>query len=72
MSLAEQIPGLCGLWALDGGVPGRSYGAEAVLARGTGCNANELGWLMDGPDPDRWPVVVWRRHDEPAWAGMYG
>ncbi|MFE6225547.1 hypothetical protein [Streptomyces sp. NPDC057854] len=46
-------------------------GADAVLPWGTGMNANELGWLMNDPDPDRWPVIAWRRHHdwgEAPWA----
>lgn len=40
-----------------------SAGPEAsVLPWGTGCNANEMGWLMTDADPDQWPVVAWRRH----------
>jgi hypothetical protein len=50
------------LWEQDGGVPGVSAGAEAVLPWGSGCNdANEMAWLMTDSDPDKWPVVVWRR-----------
>jgi hypothetical protein len=56
------------LWAMEGGVPGIQLGADRVLPWASGCNANELGWLMTGPDPDQWPVVVWRRHDRPHWA----
>lgn len=67
-SIAEGTAQLRGLWDLDGGVPGVEAGAERVLPWGSGCNANELGWLMSGPDPDRWPVVVWRRHEAPHWA----
>lgn len=58
-------------WDHDGGVPGVSASAEAVLPWGTGMNANELAWLMNDPDPDKWPVVAWRRqhaHDEASWA----
>ncbi|WP_433727807.1 hypothetical protein ACQP0C_37180 [Nocardia sp. CA-129566] len=49
------------LWELDGGVPGVSAGPDAVLSWGTGCNANEMAWLMTDADPDKWPVVAWRR-----------
>ncbi|GGR53966.1 hypothetical protein [Streptomyces roseolus] len=62
---------LRGLWAEDAGVPGVASGADAVLPWGTGMNANEMGWLMNGPDPDEWPVVAWRRHHawgESPWA----
>jgi hypothetical protein len=62
---------LCTLWEEDGGVPGVSAGANAVLPWGSGCNANEMGWLMTGADPGGWPVVVWRRHfssDSAPWA----
>jgi hypothetical protein len=59
------------LWTEDGGVPGVVAGAEDVLPWAGGCNANLLGWLTTDPDPDSWPVVVWRRHmssDETHWA----
>lgn len=67
-AISGHIEGLRELWAMDGGVPGAQLGAERVLPWGSGCNANELGWLMTSPDPDRWPVVVWRRHGSPHWA----
>ncbi|MGI5520062.1 hypothetical protein ACQEUX_03825 [Micromonospora sp. CA-259024] len=57
----SMSPQLRMLWKQDGGVPGVSAGANAVLPWGSGCNANEMAWLMTDPDPDRWPVVVWRR-----------
>jgi len=67
-SISEHTRQLRDLWANDGGVPGVPPGADAVLPWGTGCNGNELGWLMTGPAPDLWPVVVWRRHESPRWA----
>lgn len=67
-SITEHTGQLRVLWDAEGGVPGVTSGADRVLAWGTGCNANELGWLMTDPDPDRWPVVVCRRHESPAWA----
>jgi hypothetical protein len=67
-SISEHSETLRGIWDDEGGVPGVSLGADAVLAWGTGCNANEMGWLMAGADPDHWPVVVWRRHGQPRWA----
>lgn len=54
--------GFRALWEEGGGVPGVTESAEAVLPWGTGCNANEMGWLTADADPDKWPVVVWRRH----------
>ncbi|MEW1685743.1 hypothetical protein [Streptomyces sp. NPDC093594] len=36
--------------------------ADAVLPWGSGMNATEIPWLMNDPDPDKWPVVAWRRH----------
>jgi hypothetical protein len=36
---------------MEGGVPGIELGADRVLPWPSGCNANELGWLMTGPDP---------------------
>ncbi|GAA4761343.1 hypothetical protein GCM10023329_03300 [Streptomyces sanyensis] len=49
------------LWDREGGVPGITAASSAVLPWGSGCNANELGWLMLDPDPNKWPVVAWRR-----------
>ncbi|MCX5206567.1 SMI1/KNR4 family protein [Streptomyces sp. NBC_00237] len=69
--MAAQAVELRHLWESDGGVPGVDLGADAVLPWGSGMNANEMGWLMNDPDPDKWPVVAWRRHhssDESAWA----
>ncbi len=69
--MADFRQGFADLWDREGGVPGVTLGPDRVLPWGTGCNANELGWLMRGPDPDRWPVVVWRRHvsyGEDHWA----
>ena len=63
-SIATETAEFRTLWNEDGGVPGD------VLPWGGGCNANLLGWLTTGPDPDAWPVVVWRRHmssDETHW-----
>lgn len=68
-----------GLWEREGGVPGITADCSAVLPWGSGCNANELGWLMLDPDPDKWPVVAWRRqirYGDSRWAlfdcGMVG
>ncbi|RSN55499.1 hypothetical protein DMH01_32665 [Amycolatopsis sp. WAC 04182] len=61
-SISEHTRQLRDLWEIDGG------GSGVPLPWGTGCNGNELGWLMTDPDPDRWPVVVWRRHESPRWA----
>lgn len=63
--------GLRELWETDKGVPGVTLGAAAVLPWGSGMNANEMAWLMNDPDPDRWPVVAWRRQhawNESSWA----
>ncbi|MEV0482293.1 hypothetical protein AB0I69_17000 [Streptomyces sp. NPDC050508] len=34
-------------------------------------DADHLGWLTAGPDPDAWPLIVWSRHadQEPAPEG---
>lgn len=59
------------LWDMDGGVPGISADSSTVLPWGSGCNANEMGWLMLDPDPDEWPVVAWRRqigYGDSRWA----
>jgi hypothetical protein len=69
-SIATEIDEFRTLWNEDGGVPGVAADAKDVLPWGGGCNANLLGWLTTGPDPDAWPVVVWRRHmssDETHW-----
>lgn len=52
------------LWREDG----LTARPEDILPWGSGCNANELAWLMTGSDPDAWPVVAWRRHGYPYWA----
>ncbi|MER6997067.1 SMI1/KNR4 family protein [Streptomyces sp. NPDC000410] len=67
-SISGHTEDLRDRWDRDGGVPGHPLSADHVLPWGSGCNANELGWLMTGPDPDEWPVVVWRRHGSPHWA----
>jgi hypothetical protein len=36
---------------MEGGVSRIELGADRVLPWPSGCNANELGWLMTGPDP---------------------
>jgi cell wall assembly regulator SMI1 len=34
-------------------------------------DADHLGWLTEGPDPDAWPLIMWPRHTDqgPALAG---
>ncbi|RSN99578.1 hypothetical protein DMH26_18015 [Streptomyces sp. WAC 05379] len=49
------------LWEREDGVPGIAADSSSVLPWGSGCNANELGWLTLDSDPDNWPVVAWRR-----------
>jgi hypothetical protein len=69
--IGSMSTGLRQLWEEEGGVPGVSAGAEAVLPWGSGCNANEMAWLMTDADPDRWPVVAWRRqiaYGDSRWA----
>ncbi|WP_234323542.1 SMI1/KNR4 family protein [Streptomyces sp. NRRL F-2580] len=69
--VGSMTAGLRGLWDDDSGVPGVTLGADAVLPWGSGMNANEMAWLMNDPDPDKWPVVAWRRHhlwSESPWA----
>ncbi|WP_240529691.1 hypothetical protein [Streptomyces mangrovisoli] len=60
-SILDGLPEFRERWADEGGVPGVDAGGTSVMPWGSGCNANELGWLMRGDDPDDWPVVVWRR-----------
>ncbi|MFF2640270.1 SMI1/KNR4 family protein [Streptomyces niveus] len=62
---------LRGLWEDNGGVPDVTLGADAILPWGSGMNANEMAWLMNDPDSDKWPVIAWRRHHswgESPWA----
>ena len=69
--IAGRTAGLRELWETDKGVPGVTPGAAAVLPWGSGMNANEMAWLMNDPDPDKWPVVAWRRRhawNESSWA----
>ncbi|MEU6298988.1 hypothetical protein [Streptomyces erythrochromogenes] len=69
--IGSMSEGLRWVWEEEGGVPGVSAGPEAVLPWGTGCNANEMAWLMTNADPDKWPVVAWRRqvsYGESRWA----
>ncbi|NKY84502.1 SMI1/KNR4 family protein [Nocardia veterana] len=69
--IGSHTAGLRRLWDSDGGVPGVTLGADAVLPWGSGMNANEMAWLMNDPEPDNWPVVAWRRHvswGESPWA----
>ena len=71
MAIAGETASLRYYWEQDGGVPGAGLGADAVLAWGVGSSSPDLlGWLRTGPNPDEWPVVVWRRHvsyGEPAF-----
>lgn len=63
--------GLRDTWERDAGVPGVRLGAEAVLPWGSGMNANKMAWLMNDPNPDKWPVMAWRRQHawgESPWA----
>ncbi|WP_228988914.1 hypothetical protein [Streptomyces sp. DH8] len=69
--IGGMTEGVRGLWEDGPGIPGVTAGADAVLPWGTGMNANEMAWLRNGPDPDEWPVVVWRRQHgwgESPWA----
>ncbi|MEE1753269.1 hypothetical protein [Streptomyces sp. SP18CS02] len=70
-SILKSAPAFRDLWTREGGLPGIAADGGPVLPWGSGCNANELGWLTLDPDPDRWPVVVWRRqisYGESSWA----
>ncbi|MGX1480196.1 UNVERIFIED_CONTAM: hypothetical protein RKD50_009004 [Streptomyces canus] len=70
-SILDSKPSFQDLWDREGGVPGITADSSAVLPLGSGCNANELGWLMLDPDPDKWPVVAWRRqirYGDSRWA----
>lgn len=70
-SVLDSGPEFRDLWDSEGGVPGVTADSSALLPWGSGCNANELGWLTLDPDPDRWHVVAWRRqvsYGESRWA----
>lgn len=42
--------------------PYPAYPARPGLVRwGTNFTADDAHWLVDGPDPDSWPIVVWDR-----------
>ncbi|MEU9979585.1 SMI1/KNR4 family protein [Streptomyces sp. NPDC051014] len=60
-SIVDSAPPFRDLWDGEGGVPGIEADGSSVLPWGSGCSANELGWLTLDPNPDRWPVVAWRR-----------
>ncbi|MET8632668.1 hypothetical protein ABZX69_06805 [Streptomyces sp. NPDC004074] len=60
-NIPDSTPAFRALWDRDGGVPGIVADGGSVLPWGSGCNANELGWLTLDSDPDSWPVVAWRR-----------
>ncbi|MER5436536.1 hypothetical protein [Streptomyces sp. NPDC002588] len=60
-NILDSAPAFRDLWDSEGGVPGIVADGSSVLPWGSGCNANELGWLMLDSDPEKWPVVVWRR-----------
>ncbi|MFJ1558180.1 hypothetical protein [Streptomyces mirabilis] len=60
-NILDGAPAFRDLWDSEGGVPGTVADRSSVLPWGAGCHANEWGWLMLGPDPEKWPVVVWRR-----------
>lgn len=60
-NILDSTPAFRDLWDREGGVPGIAADSGSVLPWGSGCNANELGWLMLDSDPDNWPVVAWRR-----------
>ncbi|MFI2206701.1 hypothetical protein ACH47Z_39450 [Streptomyces sp. NPDC020192] len=69
--IGAMSEGLRWVWEKEGGAPGVSARPETVLPWGSGCNANELAWLMTDSDPDKWPVVAWRRqvsYGESRWA----
>ncbi|GAA3540136.1 hypothetical protein GCM10022295_22800 [Streptomyces osmaniensis] len=60
-NILDSTPAFRDLWDREGGVPGYAADSSSVLPWVSGCNANELGWLMLDSDPDNWPVVAWRR-----------
>ncbi|MEU1412537.1 hypothetical protein [Streptomyces sp. NPDC005731] len=60
-NIPDSAPAFRALWDRDGGVPGIVADGGSALPWGSGCNANELGWLTLDSDPDSWPVVAWRR-----------
>ncbi|WP_314222226.1 hypothetical protein [Streptomyces zaehneri] len=60
-NILDMMPGFRDLWDGEGGVPVIETDGSSVIPWGSGCNANESGWLMLDQNPDKWPVVVWRR-----------
>ncbi|MGY5060882.1 SMI1/KNR4 family protein [Streptomyces sp. 900105755] len=69
-SIVDSVPTFRELWDSEGGVPGIEADGSSVLPWGSGCNANELGWLTLDPNPDKWPVVAWRlqiRYGDSRW-----
>lgn len=66
-TIADETPTIRHLWDESGAALGTGLGADAVLPWGGGCNGCLMGWLMNSPDPDQWPVVVWARHGSPHW-----
>ncbi|MFF0391802.1 hypothetical protein ACFYS8_24395 [Kitasatospora sp. NPDC004615] len=54
-----------GTWSEWLGLPSLSRSdapADGFLAIGTSIDADRLGWLVTGADPDTWPLVVRPRH----------
>ncbi|GAB3433747.1 SMI1/KNR4 family protein [Actinophytocola sediminis] len=52
-------------WDEDLVIPGLDA-PEQLLAWGVGHSEPDLyGWIMTSAEPDEWPVVVWRRDEDP-------
>lgn len=70
LALEEVRETFLGMETEEGPYPYRMYpDPNGLLVWGTTLNADFLFWLTEGPDPDRWPVVVWFRGRGPdeAW-----
>lgn len=58
---AEAYRGAIGGWRAEDPFPVWPE-PGGLLAFATSNDADVLGWLTEGPDPDAWPLVVWPRH----------
>lgn len=47
-------------------------GPGAFLPFATTIDGDELAWLTEGDDPDRWPLIVWPRHADQGPALEHG
>ena len=69
-NIVDSVPPFRELWDREGGVPGIEADGSAVLPWGSGCNANELGWLTLDPNLTSGPL--WRGDGRFAMATRAG